>query len=174
MTAVTTADYGHLGFPRNDFLRDFGRIPWPKTTTTRHLGNVRLSPTSRAASDLQDIPWPTSPRHQMIARLESLRNRSADERWPGAIWPSDKAFDAARSFIESLPERLSAVADIGLADDGEINFLWKTESVHVDLGFHDEGSCSYFARDRVGREFLVDDFVSNEGLPPEIANLLTV
>ena len=110
----------------------------------------------------------------MLARLESLRHKSADERWPGAIWPRDRAFDSARSFIESLPERLSAVADIGLADDGEINFLWKTESVHVDLGFHDEGSCSYFARNRAGREFLVDDFVSNQGLPPEIENPLTV
>jgi len=109
----------------------------------------------------------------MIARLESLRRTPADERWPGAVWPRDKAFDAARSFIECLPERLSAVADIGLADDGEINFLWNTESVHVDLGFHDEGSCSYFACDGAGREFLVDDVVSDQGLAPEIADLLT-
>ena len=127
-----------------------------------------------AAIAVHSVRQPTSARRQMVARLESLRHTAADERWPGAIWPSDKAFDAARSFIESLPEGLSAVADIGLADDGEINFLWKTESVHVDLGFHDEGSCSYFARNRAGREFLVDDFVSNAGLPPEIANLLTV
>ena len=66
------------------------------------------------------------------------------------------------------------MADIGLADDVEINFVWKTESVHVDLGFHDEGSCSYFARDGAGREFLVNDFVSDQGLPPEITDLLTV
>lgn len=116
----------------------------------------------------------TSARRQMVARLESLRHTAADRRWPRAIWPSDKAFDAARSFIECLPERLSEAADIGLADDGEINFLWKTESGHVDLGFHDEGSCSYFARDGPGREFLVDDVVSDQGLPPEIADLLTV
>ena len=110
----------------------------------------------------------------MVARLESLRHTAAHERWPEAIWPSDKAFDTARSFIERLPEGLSAVADIGLADDGEINFLWNTESVHVDLGFHDEGSYSCFARDGAGREFLVDAFVSDQGLPPEITNLLTV
>ena len=108
----------------------------------------------------------------MVARLESLRYTAADERWPGAVSPSDKAFDVACSF-KCLPERLSAVADIGLADDGEINFLWKTESVHVDLGFHDEGSCSYFARDGAGRKYLVDDFVSDQGLPPEIASPLT-
>lgn len=126
------------------------------------------------AISVHSVRRPTSARRQMTARLESLRHTTADEPWPGAIWPSDKAFDAARSFIECLPERLSAVADIGLADDGEINFLWKTESVHVDLGFHDEGSCSCFARDGAGREFLVDDFVSDQGLPPEIADLLTV
>ena len=127
-----------------------------------------------AAIAVHSVRQPTSARRQMVARLESLRHTAADERWPGAIWPSDKAFDAARSFIECLPERLSAVADIGLADDGEINFLWKTESVHVDLGFHDEGSCSYFARDGAGREYLVDDHVFDQGLPSEIANLLTV
>ena len=123
---------------------------------------------------VHSVRRPTSARRQMVARLESLRHTAADERWPGAIWPSDKAFDAARSFIECLPEGLSAVADIGLADDGEINFLWNTESVHVDLGFHDEGSYSCFARDGAGREFLVDAFVSDQGLPPEITNLLTV
>lgn len=122
---------------------------------------------------VHSVRRPTSARRQMVARLESLRRTPADERWSGANGPSDKAFDAARSFIECLPERLSVVADIGLADDGEINLLWKTESVHVDLGFHDEGSCSYFARDGAGREYLVDDFVSDQGLPPEIASLLT-
>ena len=90
-----------------------------------------------AAIAVHSVQRPTSARRQMVARLESLRRTPADERWPGANWPSDKAFDAARSFIECLPERLSAAADIGLADHGEINFLWKTKSVHVDLGFHD-------------------------------------
>ena len=127
-----------------------------------------------AAIAVHSARRPTSAGHEMIARLESLRHTTADERWPGAVWPSDKAFDAARSFIECLPERLSVVADIGLADDGEINFVWKTESVHVDLGFHDEGSCSYFARDGADGEFLVDDFVSDQGLPLEITNLLIV
>lgn len=81
---------------------------------------------------VHSVGRPTSARRQVVARLESLRHTPADERWPGAIWPSDDAFDAARSFIECFPERMSAVADIGLADDGEINFLWKTESVDVD------------------------------------------
>ena len=110
----------------------------------------------------------------MMVRLEALRQTSADERWPGAVWPSDRAFDAARAFIDSLPDELSSVPDIGVADDGEINFLWKSEGVHVDLGFHDEGSCSYFARDRKGNEFLADDYPSDRGLPPEISALLTV
>ena len=82
-----------------------------------------------------------------------------------AVWPSDEAFDAALSFIQSLP-------DIGLADDGEINFLWKNESVHVDLGFHDAKSFSYFVRAPNGEEFLDDGVPSNRGLPPEIATLL--
>jgi hypothetical protein len=109
----------------------------------------------------------------MTERLEFLRNTPSEERWPHALWPSDEAFEAARAFIESLPNRLSLTADIGLADDGEINFLWKTESVHVDLGFHDKGSCSYFARDKNGKEYLEDDHPPRRGLPAEIATLLT-
>ena len=109
----------------------------------------------------------------MTERLESLRNTPSEERWPDVLWPSDEAFDAALAFVESLPNRLSLTPDIGLADDGEINFLWKTEAVHVDLGFHDKGSCSYFARDKNGNEYLADDHPSDRQLPPAITALLT-
>ena len=109
---------------------------------------------------------------KVIERLESLRETPVDERWMNAVWPSDEAFDAALSFIQSLPADMLCIPDIGLADDGEINFLWKNESVHVDLGFHDAKSFSYFVRAPNGEEFLEDGVPSNRGLPPEIATLL--
>ena len=61
--------------------------------------------------------------------------------------------------------------DIGLADDGEVNFLWKDKGVHVDLGFHGTRKFSYFARGRDGRRLHGDNLPVSEGLPVEVVNL---
>ena len=109
--------------------------------------------TARGASELTEAPWRLNHSAHMIERLESLRETPVDERWMNAVWPSDEAFDAALSFIQSLPADMLCIPDIGLADDGEINFLWKNESVHVDLGFHDAKSFSISFAPRTERSF---------------------
>ena len=75
-----------------------------------------------------------------IQQLETHRKIRDNKRWPGAIWPDDKAFEDAQTFISCIPLELIPKPEIRLADDGEINFLWQSEDIHIDLGFYGTGS----------------------------------
>ena len=114
-----------------------------------------------------------SPLSKLLAQLETLQHTPEDERWPDAIWPDARAFADARTFISRLPLNKIPLPEITLADDGEVNFFWKSNGVHVDLGFYGTGTCSYFARGRDGRRLYGDATPASEGLPSEITALFT-
>lgn len=106
-----------------------------------------------------------------IDRLDALRRTPGAERWPDAVWPSGRAFDEARAFAGRLPRIGLPAPSIGLADDGEVNFLWEDDGVHVDLGFYGTGVYSYFARGKDGREYFGEDVPAATVLPDEIVAL---
>ena len=111
---------------------------------------------------------------QLLIRLDALGQTIKDKRWPSAVLPADQAFEDARTFICRLPRTLTLMPEISLADDGEINFLWEYEGVHVDLGFYGTGACSYFARNNDGCRLHGENVSASEGLPAEVTNLLKV
>ena len=108
----------------------------------------------------------------LIARLYALRDTPISERWPGADWPRPDAFADAQVFIESLPEEPIPFPNVGLADDGEVNFLWDHDGNHVDLGFYGDGSFSYYAHGQDGHPFHDDDVPARIGLPDGLKRLL--
>ncbi len=108
----------------------------------------------------------------LLAQLGTLRRTPEKERWPGADWPAASAFRDAEEFIRMLPLAFIPLPRITLADDGEINFLWKEDGVHVDLGFYGTNTCSCFARARDGRKFHLEAIPPSSGLPPEVEALL--
>ena len=111
---------------------------------------------------------------QLLTQLEALRGTPEEDRWPDAIWPTDQAFEEAGAFIRQLPLFSLPMPDMGLAEDGEINFLWEDDSIEIDLGFYGTRPCSYFARDkRDGRKMHGADFEPSDGLPDELEALLT-
>lgn len=114
-----------------------------------------------------------SPLSKLLAQLATFQQTPEDERWPDAIWPDARAFVDARTFISRLPLNEIPLPEITLADDGEVNFFWKSDGVHVDLGFYGTGTCSYFARGRDGRRLYGDATPASEGLPPEVTALFT-
>ncbi len=114
-----------------------------------------------------------SPLSKLLAQLATLEQTPEDERWPDGIWPDARAFADARTFIGRLPLPEIPLPEITLADDGEVNFFWKSDSVHVDLGFYGTGTCSYFARGKDGCRLYGDAAPASEGLPPEITALFT-
>ena len=113
-----------------------------------------------------------SPTYKLLVQLTTLRSTHEDERWPGAVWPDERAFEDADTFIRRLPLTLIPLPEISLADDGEINFLWESDGNHVDLGFYGTRTCTFYARGKDGRRIHGEDVPASEGLPPEITALL--
>ena len=58
-------------------------------------------------------------------KLKAYQNMPEDERWPHAQWPEEKAFEDAHNFIQHLDLNSVPMPIVTLADDGEVNFLWK-------------------------------------------------
>lgn len=131
--------------------------------------NERLSHSCNAATVAAAAP---AAGQSLLAQLDALQHTPESERWPTAEWPNEQAFADARSFIRRLPTAQILMPHMGFADDGEINFLWESDAVHIDLGMYGTGTFSYFARTGDGQKFYGDNCPAAHSLPGEIANLI--
>lgn len=110
----------------------------------------------------------------LLDRLETLRNKvrgyQPDEN---IIWPNDQAYMEAKTFICRLPLTEIPEPRLGIAEDGEVNFLWKRkeDGLHVDLGFYGTGTYSYYANNS-GKELMEDDVEISWDLPTELVEML--
>ena len=111
-------------------------------------------------------------RELVLDQLADLLNTPEPHRAPWATWPVISAFEDAMAFVRAWPGEALVMPDVGLADDGEVNFLWKGVDLHVDLGFYGDGTFSYYAKDGDGEEYAGDDVVANVGLPEDLLALL--
>ena len=110
----------------------------------------------------------------LLARLKIWRNTAEENRPPDIDWPTKAAFEEADQFVRKLPLSSLPLLDMDIAEDGEINFLWDTDTIEIDLGFYGSRPCSYFARDkRTGRKMRDSGFAPEEGLPDELEALFT-
>ena len=147
---------------------DFHWLPFDIQGQTSTWPSPHQSPSVGSALDIEA----TLQQWKLLRQLDVIQNTPESERWPNADWPSEQAFKDANLFIQRLPPTAIHMPDLGLADDGEVNFLWKVGGVHLDLGFYGTGSFSYFARAQDGRKFYGDDIPASNGLPYEIASLI--
>ena len=109
---------------------------------------------------------------RVLERLRALRADPEAEEPPWAERPSDRAFADALSFVSAWTTAALPMPDVGLADDGEVNFLWQGPELHVDLGFYGDGTFSCFARAPGGVRFAADDVAAELGLPPDLQAIL--
>ena len=107
----------------------------------------------------------------LLAQLEEFEKTPEEDRWPEAVWPTPQAFRDAKNFIRKLPLDSIPMPNIGLADDGEVNFLWDHDGGHVDLGFYGTGSYSYFACGKTGNKIYAEDALVSDDFPGEILAL---
>ena len=108
----------------------------------------------------------------LLWRLKALERRPESERWPAAEWPSGRAFEDARTFIHALPVSSIPLPHLSFADDGEINFLWNQDGIHIDLGFYGTGTYSYFARGKADEGFYADNVPASDGMSDALVALL--
>ena len=115
--------------------------------------------------------WETDATDILLSRLDDLRKSGDRYVYPGGKRPVDAAFVDARLFLRNLaPLRITPT--ISLVADGEINFAWESDGVHIDLGFYGDGEGgSYYAEDSSGRQYHCDSFPPEE-LPHDIARLI--
>ena len=109
---------------------------------------------------------------RVLERLRELRAAPEAEQPPWAERPADRAFTDAQRFVSAWPSVDLPMPDVGLADDGEVNFLWQGPQLHVDLGFFGDGTFSCFARAPGGVRIAVDDVAAELGLPPDLQAIL--
>lgn len=122
--------------------------------------------TSWGSEATQEVP------EYVLERIARLRHTPENERALWTTWPDEPAFDDAEAFARAWPSNGLRTPDVGLADDGEVNFLWEGASMHVDLGFYGNGTFSYYAKDGDGKEYTDDDVPAHVGLPTDLLAIL--
>ena len=127
---------------------------------------------SHPAALMIDLVMPTPQQWELLRRLDKAQAAPERERWLAADRPHEQAFADARSFIRRLPPCPVRLPNIGVADDGEVNFLWEGDGIYIDLGFYGAGTFSYFARAGDGQRFYGDDLSVSGILPGNLVNLI--
>lgn len=94
---------------------------------------------------------------------------SLESGWAGAdsVPPKSAAISQARQFIHLLPSD-TKLPHISVAEDGEINFFWRSDSTYIDVGFYGDNLIHYYACanksstiQRTANHSLVADFRTN-------------
>ena len=101
-------------------------------------------------------------RRRLFVRLDELQHKA---EWPLAKRPTDAAFKDARAFVENLPLGMIPLPTIGVADDGEVNFLWTSQRTYVDLGFYGDGTFSFFGQREGEAPIFGDNLPADGGVP---------
>lgn len=161
--------------PSWDAEAAWNKILQQETHATKAFSEVVIGETTDLAFEWMIASQSrVSPTFRLIAQLKSLFETPEDERWPSTTWPIQDAFEDARAFISKLPLTRIPEPEIRVADDGEINFLWIRENVHIDLGFYGTGTYSYFGYDRKGQEIQAENVLAVGGLADPIKTMLAV
>ena len=163
---------GFLTSPTEAFERNLIELDWTFWTVKQLTRAFQDIASVETLLPLYEQTPRVSPTMQLLADLKVLLERPEVERFPGATWPFQQAFEDARIFIKKLPLMDIQMPEIRLASDGEINFLWDSKCYHVDLGFYGTGKYSYFGRDENGNEILDEGIPATDGLADPVVRLL--
>lgn len=137
--------------------------PW---RTQLHRPNEIAEATPDASAD-------TGSHDAVLRAVERLRDSVAESVASWAERPPENAFVNAEEFVRAWVHAGVAMPHVGVSDDGEMNFLWNhNRGTHVDLGFHGDGTRSYFARDCDGERYWKDDVPVGGGLTDELLRIL--
>ncbi|WP_156311923.1 hypothetical protein [Methylobacterium platani] len=104
-----------------------------------------------------------------MKRIRSLATYEAGWDGPDSIGPTVETVKQAMAFAQHL-QTLGDIAQphVSLANDGEINFYWKTSRLALDLGFSGTGMYSYYGHTLDGVEFVEDGADIQQPLPSEL------
>lgn len=110
-----------------------------------------------------------NPTSELFNRLSYLKDWYSTNYLPGGLPPKDSAVQDARDFVLTLPLTQMMKPSINIASDGEVNFEWKGQDFHIDLGFYGDHKFSYYARKDGQQPLFGDDIPVRSGIPRELA-----
>lgn len=143
------------------------------TSTPAPAAITRYEDTAlRSAPYAQGVARAAEKREELatVRRIQALADYQAGWNGPDSMAPTRVTVDQAIAFARQLAG-LGDIAQpyISLADDGEINFYWKTPAgFTMDLGFTGTSQYSYYAETKEGREFIEDGAELGQPLPAEL------
>ena len=109
----------------------------------------------------------------VLEQINRLRSDPGSEQPSWAIRPKDQAFIDAQNFVSAWPSEGIPMPNVGLADDGEVNFLWEGSGLHVDLGFFGDGTYSCYAR-APGIRVAIDEVSAGYGIFPALQEIFNL
>ena len=100
-----------------------------------------------------EVTWPVlldarnseDPKSSLIKKVESFALLESGWASTKSIPPNSAAMSQACQFIDLLPVG-TTLPHISVAEDGEINFFWRSDSTYIDVGFYGDNLIHYFAR----------------------------
>ena len=100
-----------------------------------------------------EVTWPVlldarnseDPKSSLIKKVESFALLESGWASTNSVPPNSVAMSQACQFIDLLPVG-TTLPHISVAEDGEINFFWRSDSTYIDVGFYGDNSIHYYAR----------------------------
>jgi hypothetical protein len=112
----------------------------------------------------------STPTKDLLDRIRDLKRRYAQAWTPNGTIPKEDAYRDAKDFVLTLPLARIVRPSIHIAGDGEVNFEWRGEDFHIDLGFYGNRTFSYYATKRGSEPLFGDDIPVKSGIPRALAD----
>lgn len=113
-----------------------------------------------------------SPCDHLITRVRELGMLEDGWHRPDSIGATSSVVNDAELFLRAQDWHALTKPHISLTEDGEMNFLWQSETLYLDLGFVGEGTYTYFGKASDGEVFLGDDIPLAAPLPERLRSLM--
>jgi len=112
-----------------------------------------------------------SPRDALSARIASYANLEPGFNGHDEYVPKQADVDNARSFVGIIPEKGLGTVKTMVICDGEIDFEWRGENLHLEVGFID-GKISFSGDMPHSGEEIDGEGPYTGTLPPELLRLM--
>ena len=140
--------------------------------------NPLLSPSAAGFPGVVVLPGDSSraaardrTRRQLLAeKIQSYADLEPDWDCEGGRAPAPEDIENAVHFLRSLPG--GDLPRPMVAGDGDVGFIWKTESSYLEVGFCDQGQISFYGKTPDGEKGWGDGDYAKEGVSAALRKLL--
>lgn len=110
----------------------------------------------------------------LITRVRELAMLENGWYRSDSLAAAPQAIEDAERFLRKHDLQNLVPPIISLSEDGEINFVWRTERLYLDLGFFGDGTYTYYGKSVSGQVFMGDNAPRSASLPHDLTALLDI